>query len=129
TFLVGGDPLGLKSTDPTDVPDRVHDPGCSVAVNDPHVLSYARLSCLPFPSVATRRGNLGRNSLTGPGLKTVDVSFHKDSFIKRVSDRFNTQLRVDFFNLLNHTNFAPPLNHKVRSNENGSVVTGGGLID
>jgi hypothetical protein len=129
TFLVGGDPLGLKSTDPRDVPDLVRGPGCSTAVNDPHALSYANLNCLVFPSLATRRGNLGRNSLTGPGLQTIDVSFHKDNFIKRVSGRFNMQLRVDAFNLLNHTNFAPPLNHMVLYNQNGSAVPGGGLID
>jgi len=126
---VGGDPLGQNSTDPVDVPDRLLGPGCSNAVNDPHALSYANLNCLVFPSPSLRRGNLGRNSLTGPGLENLDVSFHKDSIIRWISDRFNIQFRVDFFNLFNHPNFAPPLSHQVIYGEKGDVVPGGGLID
>ena len=112
-----------------DVPDRLQGPGCSTAVNDPHAVSYANLNCLVFPSPSLRRGNLGRNSLTGPGLENLDVSFHKDSIIRRISDRFNVQFRVDFFNLVNHPNFAPPLSHQVIYGEKGDVVPGGGLID
>ena len=129
TFLVGGDPLGQNSTDPVDVPDRLQGPGCSTSVNDPHAVSYANLNCLVFPSAPLRRGNLGRNSLTGPGLENLDMSLHKDSIIKRVSDRFNMQFRVDFFNLFNHPNFAAPLSHQVIYGEKGEVVPGGGLID
>jgi hypothetical protein len=128
TLLVGGDPLGQNSTDPVDVPDRLQGPGCSTSVNDPHAVSYANLHCLVFPS-PLRRGNLGRNALIGPGLENLDVSFHKDNIIRRISDRFNVQLRVDFFNLFNHPNFAPPLSHQVIYGEKGDVVPGGGLID
>ena len=129
TLLIGGDPLGQNSTDPIDVPDRLRAPGCSSSVNDPHALSYANLKCLVFPSPSLRRGNLGRNSLTGPGLENLDVSLHKDIIVRRISDRFNVQFRVEFFNLLNHPNFAPPLSHQVIYGEKGDVVPGGGLID
>jgi hypothetical protein len=103
----------LNSTDPTDVPDRMRGAGCSSAVNDPHALSYVNLDCLVFPLPATRRGNLGRNTLTGPGLESLDVSFRKDNIVRRLSDQFKVQFRVDLFNLLNHSNFAPPLSHQV----------------
>jgi TonB-dependent receptor-like protein len=129
TLLVGGDPLGQNSTDPIDVPDRLQGPGCSTSVNDPHAVSYANLKCLVFPSNPLRRGNLGRNSLTGPPLENVDVSLHKDNIIRHVSDRFNVQFRIDAFNLFNHPNFAPPLSHQVIYGEKGDVVPGGGLID
>jgi hypothetical protein len=86
---------------------------CSSAVNDPHALSYVNLNCLVFPLPATRRGNLGRNTLTGPGLESLDVSFRKDNIVRRLSDQFKVQFRVDLFNLLNHSNFAPPLSHQV----------------
>jgi hypothetical protein len=129
TVLVGGDPLGQNSTDPIDVPDRLRGPGCSTSVHDPHAVSYVNLNCLVFPSMPLRRGNLGRNSLIGPGLQNVDVSLHKDSIVRRVSDRFNVQFRVDFFNLFNHPNFAPPLSHQVIYGEKGDVTPGGGLID
>jgi hypothetical protein len=129
TLLVGGDPLGQNSTDPVDVPDRLQGPRCPTSVNDPHSASYANLNCLVFPSAPLRRGNLGRNSLTGPGLENLDASLHKDSIIKRGYDRFNMQFRVDLFNLFNHPNLAAPLSHQVIYGEKGDVVPGGGLID
>jgi hypothetical protein len=129
TVLIGGDPLGQNSTDPMDFPDRLKGPGCSTSVNDAHAVSYVNLNCLVFPSNPLRRGNLGRNALTGPALENVDVSFHKDNIARRVSDRFNVQFRVEVFNLVNHPNFAPPLSHQVIYGEAGGVVPGGGLID
>lgn len=50
-------------------------------------------------------GNSGRNALTGPSLQNWDVSFTKNT---RLSDKVNLQLRLEVFNVLNHTNFAPP---------------------
>lgn len=129
TLLIGGDPLGLRSSDPTDVPDRLHGSGCGSAVVDPRALSYVNTSCFTFPAVPTLRGNLGRNSLTGPGLQTLDLSIHRNIVVNRISDHFNVQLRIDAFNLLNRANFAPPLDHKVLFNANGTLVPGAGLID
>jgi len=129
TVLLGGDSLGLRSTDPTNVPDRVYGAGCSTPTNDPHAISYVRLSCFRLPVPSNRRGNLGRNSLTGPGLQTLDVYLRKDNFVKRIADRFNVQFRVEAFNVLNRANFAPPLNHKILFNQDGTAVSGGGLID
>jgi hypothetical protein len=50
-------------------------------------------------------GNLGRDTLTGPGLATWDFSAFKEA---RVRERVNLQLRAEFFNLLNRTNFNTP---------------------
>ena len=50
-------------------------------------------------------GNLGRNSLTGPGLATWDMSMLKDTHLH---DRLNLQLRAELFNLLNRANFSTP---------------------
>jgi len=50
-------------------------------------------------------GNLGRDSLTGPGLFDWDFSAIKDT---RLSERFNLQFRTEIFNILNHTNFNTP---------------------
>jgi len=50
-------------------------------------------------------GAEGRNVLTGPSLKVFDFSLLKKTAI---TERLNTEFRVEFFNLLNHTNFAPP---------------------
>jgi hypothetical protein len=50
-------------------------------------------------------GNLGRDTLIGPGLATWDLSFLKD---KRLSERMTLQLRAELFNVLNRTNFNTP---------------------
>jgi len=50
-------------------------------------------------------GNLGRNTLTGPGLATVDFSLLKNLNLTETK-RF--QFRAEFFNLFNHANFALP---------------------
>lgn len=53
-------------------------------------------------------GNLGRNTVIGPGLLNLDFSAVKDTFIRRVSESFDVQFRAEFFNVLNRANFAPP---------------------
>ncbi len=55
-------------------------------------------------------GNLGRNTLIGPGFSNVDISLMKDWRITHLSEGFRIQLRVEFFNALNHPNFDLPGN-------------------
>ncbi|HET6198873.1 MAG TPA: carboxypeptidase regulatory-like domain-containing protein [Candidatus Acidoferrales bacterium] len=50
-------------------------------------------------------GNLGRDTLTGPGLATWDLSFLKDTQIR---ERFNLEFRAELFNILNRANFNTP---------------------
>ena len=50
-------------------------------------------------------GNLGRDTLLGPGLATWDFSVHKDTPIR---DRATLQFRAEFFNILNRANFNTP---------------------
>ncbi|GAC1680639.1 MAG: hypothetical protein PVS2B2_19120 [Candidatus Acidiferrum sp.] len=54
------------------------------------------------------RGNAGRNILKGPGVTNLDFSVFKNNHVKRISETFNVQFRVEMFNILNHPNFAPP---------------------
>lgn len=53
-------------------------------------------------------GNLGRNTVVGPGLVNVDYSVVKNIKIPKISEAFAVQFRAEFFNLFNHANFAPP---------------------
>ena len=68
----------------------------------------------PIPPPAGRQfcsnvlGNSGRNSLYGPKLTDVDFSVFKNTRVPRISEAFNLQLRAEFFNILNHTNFLSP---------------------
>jgi Carboxypeptidase regulatory-like domain/TonB-dependent Receptor Plug Domain len=50
-------------------------------------------------------GNLGRDTLIGPGLATLDFSVTKDT---RIHERLNLQFRAEFFNILNRANFNTP---------------------
>jgi hypothetical protein len=50
-------------------------------------------------------GNLGRGTFNGPGLTEVDLSVLKNI---AVSERMNLQFRAEFFNLMNHANYASP---------------------
>jgi hypothetical protein len=82
-------------------------------------------------------GNVGRNSITGPGLKDLDFSLFKNNKIPAISENFNVQFRAEFFNILNFTNFAPPSSGKTllaaAFNGAGTVATfsqvsGAGLV-
>jgi Carboxypeptidase regulatory-like domain len=50
-------------------------------------------------------GDLGRDTLVGPGLASFDFSLLKSS---QLTERVHVQFRAEFFNILNHTNFATP---------------------
>ncbi|MGB6947539.1 MAG: TonB-dependent receptor [Bryobacteraceae bacterium] len=57
------------------------------------------------PNASGFYGNLGRDTLIGPGLATWDLSAIKDT---RIHERLNLQFRAEFFNILNHANFNTP---------------------
>jgi hypothetical protein len=57
---------------------------------------------LPAPGTY---GNVGRETLTGPGLADLDLSLFKGF---RISEKANVQFRAEFFNILNHPNFGTP---------------------
>ena len=69
---------------------------------------YLNLSAFSQPLDGTF-GNLGRNSIYGPGYKNLDFSITKNT---QVTEKFGVQLRAEFFNVLNHPNFAQP-NHVI----------------
>jgi hypothetical protein len=51
-------------------------------------------------------GNLGRNGLLGPNYRNLDFSISK---LTGITERLKLLVRVDAYNILNHTNFANPL--------------------
>jgi len=51
-------------------------------------------------------GTTHRNAYVAPGFGDVDFSIFKNT---KIGEYVNTQLRVEFYNLFNRTNFAPPL--------------------
>jgi hypothetical protein len=152
TIYIAGDSLGQNSTDPHNYPDRVQGNGCANPINPGNANGYLKLNCFTPPiappsllsmcqpaaasvsSVIPNTcmnlfGNNGRNSIIGPGLMDWDFSLIKDSYIKRISDFFDVQFRVEFFNILNHTNFQSPLDNNAVLNQDGTPTPGAGVLD
>lgn len=61
--------------------------------------------CAFVPQELGTFGNLGRNTLIGPGLATVDFLVNKHF---RIGEERELQFRSEFFNFFNHVNLAPP---------------------
>jgi hypothetical protein len=63
-------------------------------------------------------GDVGRNSVYGPGLQTMDIALQR-AF--RLTERFNFQLRGEAFNALNKTNLGTP-NRFVNTPQFGTIT-------
>jgi len=69
-------------------------------------------------------GTLGRNAIFGPNFVNADFSISKDTHI---TEKLAAQLRVEFFNIFNHPNFALPNGTLTPGiNADGSVNTSAG---
>lgn len=79
--------------------------GCNTT--NPGRVQYVNTACFIFPAQYTL-GNLGRNTNSGPGLQNLDFSLIKSTPVQKISENFRVQFRAEFFNVLNHTNFALP---------------------
>jgi hypothetical protein len=65
-------------------------------------------------------GNLGRNTVTAPGLQDVDAALVKSTAL---AERTRLEFRAEAFNILNHANFGVPARSIFNSNgtRNGSA--------
>ena len=83
---------------------------------------FADPDCVP----GTRHyGDLRRNSLSGPTYKQWDLAIYKNTAI---TERLNMQLRADFFNILNHPNFANPLLPAFIADPSANIVPPPGCV-
>jgi hypothetical protein len=156
TMTIAPDPLGMNSTDAFNFPDIV--PGCNpvhgglnyVNLNCftlPQATPDIAAQCQPFgfvsaalpaPSVpsagipgtcANLLGNGRRNNIVGPSLVNLDMSLFKNNYVKRISEQFNVQFRMEVFNILNHANFNPPTSNSQVIDGSGNPVGSAGLLD
>jgi hypothetical protein len=156
TVTIAPDPLGMNSTDAFNFPDIVH--GCNpvhgglnyVNLNCftlPQATPDIAAQCQPFgfvsaalpaPSVpsagipgtcANLLGNSRRNNIVGPGLVNLDMSLFKNNYVRRISEQFNVQFRMEVFNILNHANFNPPTSNSQVFDGSGNSVGSAGLLD
>jgi hypothetical protein len=83
--------------------------------------------CAYRPATLGFYGNLGRNTLAGPGQVTVNFSLTKNTGIPAISEAFRVQFRAEFFNLMNTPTFNLP-NLRPLDNQ-GRVATTAGRIN
>lgn len=99
-------------------PDLV--PGVDRYVYEPTVPGGRRFNVLAFAVPATeRQGDLGRNSFRGFSLAQADFSIRRKFAIKHL---MNVQLRIEAFNLFNHSNFSAPVG-QLGSIDSGNVFS------
>ena len=136
TWGTGGDPQGLLNSDDWAFPNVLSTPGCATLTNPGNPNHYVKTECFTVPTAPNAafwtancdpappslggpvdpaslqcfnlRGNAGRNLLNGPGTTNLDFSVFKNQSIKKISESFNVQFRAEFFNIMNHANFAVP---------------------
>jgi hypothetical protein len=135
TLLQAGDVLGQHGTSFGAFPDVVANCNPINGNFKSNGLNYINPNCFVFPTVAAgsaiaplcnqggttsisgqvlclnAQGKERRNQLIGPRLVNVDVSLIKNIRLSRISESFNLQLRVEAFNVFNHTNFQAPTNN------------------
>jgi hypothetical protein len=63
-------------------------------------------------------GNVGRNTVYGPGLQTMDLGVVREFSI---AEKARFEMRGEFFNLFNHTNYGTP-NRFVNTASFGSIT-------
>ena len=128
TVLLNNDRAGTKSSQTGNLLGQRPNYVAGCATTNPGNVQYINTSCFTFPAQYTL-GNLGRNSITGPGLQDLDFSLFKNHNVTRISETFKIQFRAEFFNVLNHANFAQPdATHFTIFDVNGHLNGNGGQI-
>jgi outer membrane receptor protein involved in Fe transport len=85
---------------------------------------YWDINAFALPAAGTR-GNLGRNTLTGPGLINADLSLVKSVVLASAR---TLQVRLEAFNVFNRANFAVPSGRIAFTNAAGDVAPNWGRI-
>jgi outer membrane receptor protein involved in Fe transport len=123
------DPAGLGLLDPaapTDNlnfasaarPDQTGDPNSHA----PHTVDQwfnTSVFATDAPEDGNRPGNARRGSIKGPGIQRWDLSFFKNF---RLTEKTGLQLRIETFNIWNHTNF-DGIDQGVSSETFGRVIS------
>lgn len=131
TILNSGDVIGQKGLTTSSFPDFQQ--GCNPYVKNfkTNGRVYLNANCFSYPATSdpaiiplcranpthltsgqilctNMQGNERRGQLIGPRLVDTDVSLIKNTRISHLSETANLQLRVEAFNVFNHSNFQAP---------------------
>ncbi|HEX7085587.1 MAG TPA: carboxypeptidase-like regulatory domain-containing protein [Vicinamibacterales bacterium] len=107
---------GVQSTGTGNRPNRI----CDGRLDNPTIDRWFDASCFVSPTELTATyGDAGRNILRGPGQFNIDMSLIKRTRIAR----FDTEIRIEAFNVLNHPQFAPRPNSNIDSPGVGTITS------
>ena len=90
-----------------DRPNLVGNPTRSHSSTADFIQQYFNTSAFALPQVG-QYGNLGRNTMVGPGSYNLDGSIFRGF---RLRERMSLQFRAEFFNSFNHANLANPVSN------------------
>jgi hypothetical protein len=76
-------------------------PGVSPYAHTGDPLQYLNAAAFSLPALG-KFGNLGRGTITLPGIKNVDFSINKNW---KLLEHYGIQFRAEMFNVFNHANF------------------------
>jgi hypothetical protein len=104
---------------------------CNNAANTPALLTslntfgcYAKGNSAMIPPASGTFGTMGRNTFRDSGFRNWDFSVAKNW---KFGERFGAQFRAEFFNVLNHPNFANPFGGQNGFGMNDPSVLGPGF--
>jgi hypothetical protein len=66
-------------------------------------------------------GNVGRNTIIGPGVADVDIALEKNF---KVHEEANVTFRAEMFNIMNHANFGLPNTSALAANGTANPAAG-----
>lgn len=103
-FTVNAGQNSSRTGQNNDRAQLIGDPFANVPANTASARYWFNPAAFAVPAANTY-GNVGRNSLRGPGITQIDFSVFKNNTI---TERIKLQLRFDMFNLFNSLVLAPP---------------------
>jgi len=83
-------------------PDLVCNP--NLPSSERTITRYFATNCFQIQS-PIRFGTAGRSTVTGPSIHNLDIGILKNT---RITERVQTQFRVEIFNMPNHAQWVPP---------------------
>jgi hypothetical protein len=104
TITAAGDPANVLAGE-----ERANATGVPIRRLDPRTNNLLGFDIAAYSTPAKGTfGNLGRNTQQGFGINNWDMSFAKNFRISKLGEASRLQIRAEFFNLFNHTQFNNP---------------------
>ena len=107
-YLLAGTPPPTDPLGPTDPAYAINDPTCTAHADMGQLQAfgcYKKNGSVMTPPAAGAFGSMRRNIFPDSGFKNLDFSLAKNWHF---GERVRAQFRAEFFNILNHPNFANP---------------------